>query len=146
MPGIVVGVDGSVHAQHALEWAMREAAIRRAPLMVVTVYHANVGYWGSELSYPPDHAVAEHARQGARDAVAKAAAQFGEPGPASVTIEAVSGVPAEELLKATRDADMIVVGSRGAGGFTRLLIGSVSNQIIHQAHCPVVVVRPVDSN
>jgi len=140
MPGIIVGVDGSPHSQHALEWAMKEAAIRHAPLTVLTVHRASVGYWGSETRYPPDHAVAEHARQSAQDAVVKAAANLGEPGPESVTVHAVSGAPAEELITAGRDADMIVVGSRGAGGFPRLLIGSVSNHVTHHALCPVVVV------
>jgi len=115
MPGIIVGVDGSPDSQHALEWAMKEAAIRHAPLTVLTVHRASVGYWGSETRYPPDHAVAEHARQSAQDAVVKAAANLGEPGPESVTVHAVSGAPAEELITAGRDADMIVVGSRGAG-------------------------------
>ncbi len=144
MPGIIVGVNGSAHSQRALEWAMEEAAIRHAPLTVLTVHQANVGYWGSEASYPPDHALAEQARQSARDAVAKAAAQLGGPAPASITVRAVSGSPAEELLNAARDADMIVIGSRGAGGFPRLLIGSVSSHVTHYAHCPVVIIRPTD--
>lgn len=63
--------------------------------------------------------------------------------PPSVTVEALNGVPTEELLKAAGDADMVVVGSRGAGGFTRLLLGSVSSQIVHHAHCPVVII-PAD--
>jgi nucleotide-binding universal stress UspA family protein len=55
MPGIVVGVDGSAHSEPALEGAMRKAAIRCAPLTVISVHRASVGYWGSEVSYPPDH-------------------------------------------------------------------------------------------
>ena len=58
--------------------------------------------------------------------------------------EVVSGTPAHELLSAAKDADLIVVGSRGAGGFTRLLMGSVSTQVSHHAHCPVVVIPPED--
>ena len=64
--------------------------------------------------------------------------------PPSVTVRAVTGLPAEELLNAAADADMIVVGSRGAGGFKRLLLGSVSTQVTHHAHCPVVVI-PADN-
>lgn len=60
--------------------------------------------------------------------------------PPSVNIRSVSGVPAEQLLKAAADADMLVVGSRGAGGFARLLLGSVSSQVVRHAHCPVVVI------
>ena len=60
--------------------------------------------------------------------------------PSSVTVRAVTGLPAEALLEAAADADMLVVGSRGAGGFKRLLMGSVSTQVTHHAHCPVVVI------
>jgi len=61
--------------------------------------------------------------------------------PASVAVQAVLGIPAEELLKAAADADMIVVGSRGAGGFKKLRLGSVSSHVVHHGHCPVVVIR-----
>jgi nucleotide-binding universal stress UspA family protein len=64
--------------------------------------------------------------------------------PPSVTVRAVIALPAEALLKAAADADMLVVGSRGAGGFKRLLLGSVSTQVTHHAHCPVVVIPAGD--
>jgi nucleotide-binding universal stress UspA family protein len=63
--------------------------------------------------------------------------------PPSVTVKSATGLPAEELISAAAGADMIVVGSRGAGGFKRLLLGSVSTQVTHHAHCPVVVI-PAD--
>jgi nucleotide-binding universal stress UspA family protein len=72
--------------------------------------------------------------------VAKAAAQLGEAQPLSVTVRAVNGLPAQELIEASRDADLLVVGSRGGGGFARLMMGSVSDQVVRHAHCPVVVV------
>jgi nucleotide-binding universal stress UspA family protein len=72
--------------------------------------------------------------------VAKAAAQLGESQPLSVTVRAVNGFPAQELIEASRYADLLVVGSRGGGGFARLMMGSVSDQVVHHAYCPVVVV------
>jgi nucleotide-binding universal stress UspA family protein len=56
-------------------------------------------------------------------------------------VRAIIGFPAEELIKASGDADLLVVGSRGAGGFAKLIIGSVSNDVMRYAHCPVAVVR-----
>jgi nucleotide-binding universal stress UspA family protein len=141
MPGIIVGIDGSAHSRHALEWAIREAAIRRAPLTVLTVQQAVTGFWGNAVVYPGDQALAEEALKAAQQETDEVLERFGdEPRPPSVTVQAVSGIPAEALLNATVDADMIVVGSRGAGGFKKLLMGSVSSQVTHHAHCPVVVI------
>jgi nucleotide-binding universal stress UspA family protein len=115
MSGIVVGIDGSGHSRRALEWGMKEAAVRRLPLTVITVHEISVGYWGGGVSYPEDHARAEHARRAAQLEVEKVLDKLGESRPGSVTVQAVSGTPAHELLSAARDADMIVVGSRGTG-------------------------------
>jgi len=139
MPGIVVGVDGSGHSHQALEWAAREAAARQVPLTVLTVHQFMAGYWGSAVNYPQEHALAERARHLAQEQADKVLAELPDR-PPSVTVRSVSGVPAEELLSAAKDADMLVVGSRGAGGFAKLLLGSVSNQVTHHAHCPVVVI------
>jgi nucleotide-binding universal stress UspA family protein len=87
-----------------------------------------------------DQSDVEKARQAAEETVAKAAAQLGEPQPASVTVRAVNGFPAHELIEASRDADLLVVGSRGGGGFARLMLGSTSDKVMRHAHCPVVVV------
>jgi nucleotide-binding universal stress UspA family protein len=144
MPGIITGIDGSGHSQRALEWAMREAAARHAPLTVVNVYQAVAGVWGSAVAYPEDPAHTEHARKVAQAKVDEALAQPGGPRPASVRVRVVSGTPAEELLSAAEDADMIVVGSRGTGGFARLLLGSVTSHLAHHAHCPVVIIPAED--
>ena len=72
----------------------------------------------------------------------KVLAGLGESRPESVTVKAVNGFPVEELIKAGQDADMIVLGSRGVGGFDRLMMGSVTSQVAHHATCPVVIVRP----
>ena len=69
----------------------------------------------------------------------KAAGEIG--GAPEITVNIGTGDAAEELIKASQDADMLVVGSRGGGGFARLLMGSVSSQVVHHALCPVVVIR-----
>jgi nucleotide-binding universal stress UspA family protein len=141
MPGITVGVDGSAHSRRALEWAAREAGLRGAALTVLAVHQVAGNHWtGSPELYPGDQAVTEAMRQAAEEAVQKAVSQVGEPGPASVTVRAVSGLAAQELVAASADADLIVVGSRGGGGFARLLLGSVSSQVVSHAACPVVVI------
>lgn len=142
MPGITVGVDGSDNSLRALEWAMKEAALRHAALTVLTVNPVAVSYWtDNPIILPEDKAEEEKARKAAEEAVARVASQLGESAPASVSVRAVSGVPAEELINASRDSDLVVVGSRGGGGFARLLMGSVSSQVVHHAACPVTVVR-----
>jgi nucleotide-binding universal stress UspA family protein len=145
MAGILVGIDGSDHSRRALEWAVNEAAIRHAPLTVLTVNQAVAGVWGrGPVEYPGDPDRATHAREAAQkqtDTILENAAA--ESRPSSVRVEAVTGFPAEELLRAAAGADMIVLGSRGAGGFKRLRVGSVAHQVTHHAHCPVVIV-PAD--
>ena len=141
MPGITVGVDGSQHAQPALDWAVKEAGIRHAPLTVLAVHEVASNYWtGHAMVLPADDPDQEKARQAAEAAAAKAVGAAGEPKPASVTVRAVSGIPAQELIKASEDAELVVVGSRGGGGFATLMLGSTSTQVVHHAKCPVVVV------
>ena len=142
MPGIIVGVDGSGHSQRALEWAMKEAALRHEALHVITVHQAVKGYYGTAVVNPEDRALTEQAREAAQAEADKVLAELGESRPDEITVTAVNGFPVEELLGAAEDADMIVLGSRGAGGFTRLLLGSVSSQIAQHAPCPVLIVPP----
>ena len=144
MPGIIVGIDGSEHARRALEFAIREAAVRQAPLTVLTVWRTVVNYHGAPVSHPQDGTLAEQANRGAQDAVDKALAAIGGDRQVSVTVQVISGIPAAELVSASRDADLLIVGSRGTGGFSRLLLGSVTAQVVHHAHCPVVVVPDED--
>ena len=141
MPGITVGVDGSQHAQPALDWAVKEAGRRRAPLTVLTVHEVAANHWtGHAMTVPADDADRDTAQQAAEAAVAKAVEAAGEPKPASVTVRAVNGIPAQELISASQDADLVVVGRRGGGGFGELMLGSTSTQVVHHAKSPVVVV------
>jgi nucleotide-binding universal stress UspA family protein len=144
MSGILVGVDGSGHSQRALEWAMQEAAIRHVPLTVLTVHEAIRGNYSDMAIYPNDPARTEEARTAAQAETDKVLAGLDGSRPESVTVKAVHGFPVEELINAGKDADMIVLGSRGAGGFTRLMMGSVAGQVAQHAHCPVLLVPPED--
>jgi nucleotide-binding universal stress UspA family protein len=141
MSGITVGIDGSAHSSRALEWALNEAAVRHAPVTVLTVHPVPTNAWtGTPMILPEDPADLEDSRLAAEEMTAKALSQLGEAQPSSVTVRAITGFPAPELIEASRTADLMVVGSRGSGGFGKLLVGSVSNQVAHHAHCPVVVV------
>lgn len=141
MPGITVGVDGSDDTHRALEWAMREAAIRQVPLTVLAVHEVAANQWtANPIIYPEDEAIRQQARQATEEAVDKVCGQLGDARPPSINVEAVSGISAQELIKASQDSDLIVVGSRGGGGFARLALGSVTHKVVHHALCPVVVV------
>ena len=139
MPGILVGIDGSAHSQDALEWAAKEAVLRQVPLTVLTVQQAVRGFWGSTTRYGGDPDLVQKARQAAQAETDKVLAGLGDARPASVTVTAVEGIPAEEIINAGADADMIVLGSRGGGGFGRLLLGSVSANVVEHAQVPVTV-------
>jgi nucleotide-binding universal stress UspA family protein len=140
MSGIIVGIDGSTHSQVALEWAMREAAARRAPLTVITVEQVAQSGWHGLLVFPADEHFLVEARKAALELVEKAAQELDEGTRPRVTVQAIFGLPAERLIEASQGADLLVVGSRGTGGFARLMMGSVSSQVAHHAHCPVVIV------
>ena len=144
MSGIFVGVDGSDHSRLALGWALREAAHRHLPLTVVSVRPAPVRpatdiYWAVP-DLPADARDEEAELQALREFVDKVADETGETVP-DISLLMEKGDPAEELIRASRDADLLVVGSRGSGGFARLMLGSVSSKVVHHAACPVVVVR-----
>jgi nucleotide-binding universal stress UspA family protein len=146
MSGIIVGVDGSGHSQRALEWAVREAGLRQTSLTVLTVHQALVGWGGGPVSYPmSDDSSTEQAGKQAQRETDQVLEGFAGERPTEVTVRAVHGLPAEELLHAADGADMIVMGSRGTGGFARLLLGSVTSQVAHHAHCPVVII-PADKH
>ena len=144
MPGILVGVDGSHHSHRALGWAMRQAVQQHDPLTVLAVRPDPVRpatgiYWGVH-SYPEDGHNLDAVRKAVQEIVDEVAAEIGER-PPEISVNVASGDPAAELIKASQDADMLVVGSRGNGGFATLLMGSVSSKVTHHADCPVVVIR-----
>ncbi|MGA2827056.1 MAG: universal stress protein [Streptosporangiaceae bacterium] len=140
MSGIIVGIDGSSHSHIALEWAVQEAAARHVPLTVMTVEQVAATGWHGLMVFPTDQHFLDEARRAAQELVDKVTQQRDEADRPQVTVQAVFGLPAERLIEASRDADLVVVGSRGTGGFARLMMGSVSVQVAHHAHCPVVIV------
>jgi nucleotide-binding universal stress UspA family protein len=142
MPGILVGIDGSGHSQLALEWALKEAALRRVPLTVLAVHEAVRGFFSGPTVYTGDPEQTKNAATAAREETEKVLATLGDNRPDSIEIKAVHGFPVEEILKEGQDAELIVVGSRGAGGFARLSMGSVAYQVSEHAPCPVTIVRP----
>jgi len=141
MPGITVGIDGSKNSQRALTWAAKEAAVRNCDLTALTVHEVAANYWtGNPMTLPVDVTLQDEAREAAEKATAEAVGQLGDAKPASVTVRAVSGFAAQELISASRDSDLLVLGARGGGGFHPLSMGSISTQVVHHAQCPVVVV------
>ena len=143
MPGIVVGVDGSGHSRKALERAANEAAVHHMPLTVLTVHQAVRDVYGSASHYGDDAALTDKAKEAAQAETDQVLASVGAQ-PESVTVTAVHGLPADELIKASQDADLLVLGRRGAGGFARLMMGSVSDQVSRHAHCPVLIMPPTE--
>jgi nucleotide-binding universal stress UspA family protein len=134
-------MDNSAHATKALDWAMGEAGTRHAALTVVSVIPAMASPWtGQPLSVPDADEAVQHATQAVEEAVGKSAASITGPQPPSVTVKVFVGFPAQALVDAASHAELVVVGSRGAGGFATALVGSVSNQVAHHAACPIVIV------
>jgi nucleotide-binding universal stress UspA family protein len=133
---IVVGVDGSASSVAAVRWAAREAALTGATLHAVTswTYPASYG-WAPVIE---DLDWAENARTVLDQALKEA---FGGADSAAVVRHVAEGHPAQVLLDAADGADLLVVGSRGHGGFTGMLLGSVSQFVVSHARCPVVVTR-----
>ena len=90
-------------------------------------------------TYPENSFDLALARTAVQEFVDKVEGEIGGTGP-EVTVTVATGDAAEELVRASHDADMLVLGSRGSGGFSRLLMGSVSSQVTHHASCPVVII------
>jgi nucleotide-binding universal stress UspA family protein len=142
MKTIVVGVDGSEDARAALAFAAHEAAAHGARLRVVCAWELSYGAYAGGFVPPPElsSSIERHAEEVAHDA-AQAATEL-EPS-IYVEHEAIHGYPAEVLIAESREATMIVVGSRGHGGFASMLLGSVSHEVAHHARCAVAIVPKV---
>jgi nucleotide-binding universal stress UspA family protein len=143
MPAIVVGYDGSANAAYALGWAMRQAALQHGTLTVVAVNEVAASPWtGNPVVMPQDAVMLQQALQAAEVAVSKAARELAETEQPAVTVTAMNGFAAQELINASQDADLLVVGSRGQLGFPALRLGATSTKIAHYARCPLVIMPP----
>jgi nucleotide-binding universal stress UspA family protein len=147
MSGITVGVDGSNHSRRALSWAIKEAGRRNVPLTVLTVHHDPVrpatGIYWAVPDYPESSADLTVARQEVREWADKVASEIGATAP-EIRVVVVTGEPAIQLIAASLDADLLVVGSRGGGPVAAHIMGSVSSKVAHHAACPVVVIPAAD--
>ena len=140
---IVVGVDGSTHAQRALAWAVDAACQRGATVDVVHAWHYPP--WGPPPHGAPGLTYANFQRfeELSRDVLDHAVEQVDVSGLARRPERVlVCGGAARAVLDTAKGADLVVVGARGQGGFSRLLLGSVSHQVATHAECPVVVIPP----
>lgn len=136
-PRIVVGVDGSEQSELALRWAARLAPSLDARIEAVVAWHFPLGYiW----AMPEDNWTPEDDAR--RIVAASVGAVFGSDPPATLQMLVCQGMPAKVLKDASVGARMLIVGSRGHGGFAGLLLGSVSSTVAEHAHCPVLVVHP----
>jgi nucleotide-binding universal stress UspA family protein len=139
---VVVGVDGSPNAWHALEWAAAEATLRGATLRIVCAFEdpvTSVGLgtaFGAGAPINVDPSLIEGAAKDvADDAVRRA-------GNVPTEVVARCDRPGDVLVDASKGAALLVVGSRGHGAVGSFLLGSVSNYVVHHASCPVVIVPP----
>lgn len=139
-PLVVVGVDGSDGSSAALRWAAAEARLRGATLMVVQAWHIpSIGY-GTYAAVPTD-GFEGWGKQAAADLDEQVSKVLGPEPEVTVVKEVVEGPAARVILDAADRAELVVVGSRGRGGFSGLLLGSVSAHVAHHAHCPVTIVH-----
>jgi len=137
---IVVGVDGSESSRRALRFALGEARLRDATVRIVGVWHVPVTAYGGAM-VPPDPGLVNDLEPQTRRVLEHVLEDAGDDA-AGLEVETVvrEGAPVGVLLEEAQNADLLVVGSRGLGGFRGLLLGSVGQQCAHHAPCPVVIV------
>ena len=145
MGTIVIGVDGSECSRAALAFAAEEAALRSSVLRVVSAWEVPPAVYAGGLAPVLDQGTLDGLRENAQSVVDEAVAEAVRLQP-SVHCEGATleGQAAEVLLREAEGATLIVVGNRGRGGFASLMLGSVSQQIVHHAPCPVLIIRAAE--
>jgi nucleotide-binding universal stress UspA family protein len=143
-PRIVAGVDGSDSSLSALRWAIRQAGLTGATVEAVAAWHypvASGGYGWAPVSTDQAFNFKEITEKVLADAISSTLDPGSE---VRLRAQVIEGNPAQVLLDAAAGADLLVLGSRGHGGFTEALLGSVSQHCVHHAPCPVVIIRGKD--
>ncbi|EHR61887.1 universal stress protein [Saccharomonospora cyanea] len=138
---LVVGLDGSATAEHALRWAAEEAASRGGDVEVIAVRERDEFLPGTSYAFQPHGhrpvADEESVRAHLHDVVSHTVSPVGD---VTLTETVATGDPATELIKASADADLLVVGSHRGGALSEVLLGSVAASCVRHARCPVVIV------
>lgn len=138
--GIVVGVDGSPSARRAAQWAAQEASARKLPVLLAASYTVPQFLYAEGML--PSRTIIEELEAQAQRCIDDAATAIREVTDGVELMQQLhEGSPISMLLEFSKEADMVVVGSRGLGGVVGALLGSVSASLVGHAHCPVVVVR-----
>ncbi|KEI45989.1 universal stress protein [Saccharopolyspora rectivirgula] len=140
--GVVVGVDGSASSKRALQVAADEAKARGAPLHVVRAWSIRTAPRPAECPPNTMPSVEQFHRAVREDTERIVQKRLGDDPGVEVNLHIVHSPPPQALLEAARGAELLVVGHRGRGGFAGLLLGSVAEQCVRHAACPVLVVRP----
>jgi nucleotide-binding universal stress UspA family protein len=139
--GVVVGFDGSFMAEDVLLTAFDMAEARGCPLTVLRAFRPSTPAWPADAP-PPDLLNATTAQVALRVDLAETVLPLAAKFPAvPVRVDVVAGNPVQALVEASREAQLVVVGSRGHGGFAGLLLGSVGLHLLHHAECPVLIAR-----
>ena len=139
---IIVGVDESDNSRAALHWAYDEAAHHGAVVTLVAVWHFPPLFIGAGYGSPAPEGYEIQPKNNSLALLERLTAELDARDPAvDVRTSIEEGHPAEVLIERSKEADLLVVGARGHGGFAGMLLGSVAQHLVAHANCPVVVVR-----
>jgi nucleotide-binding universal stress UspA family protein len=141
--GLVVGVDGSAASKVAVDWAAREAAMRKVSLTLVHII-PTVRMWGVPTPLELERFYENQAEGFLRDARKVAEEATSESGETQLDTKLLKGDELPSLVDLSKDAELVVVGCRGLGAIGRRLLGSISWGLLHHAHCPVAVIHDED--
>ena len=145
--GILVAVDGSTESDAAVGWTAREAVMRDAGVTLMHVIAPVIVGWPARyLQASFNESQEQNARQVIEQAQKTLHTSLGDAEPPDVRTEVQRSAVAATLINASRNAQMVVVGSRGMGGIGRVVLGSVSSGLVHHAHCPVAIVHESEAH